>query len=107
MFLHFRKETIFFSKLNTEFISRYIDNPDIGRVGRASIATPGFVAGLKYARDKYGSHEVIFIPDIIDQPGCFVTLLSLGIKRLNNIPHYCSKFPNQIRGFSFEKVNSI
>ncbi|XP_023323180.1 uncharacterized protein LOC111697400 [Eurytemora carolleeae] len=39
-------------------VQRYIDNPDIGRIGRASIATPGFVAGLKYARDKYGSHEV-------------------------------------------------
>ena len=39
-------------------MSRYQDNPDIAAVGRGSVATPGLLAGLKMARDKYGSHQV-------------------------------------------------
>mgnify|MGYP001382355044 CR=1 FL=1 len=30
----------------------------MGERGRGSVATPGFLAGLNYARQKYGSHEV-------------------------------------------------
>ena len=39
-------------------LSRYQDNPNIAAVGRGSVATPGLLAGLKMARDKYGSHQV-------------------------------------------------
>ncbi len=34
---------------------RYIGNPASANVGRNSIAIPGFVKGLEYAHDKYGS----------------------------------------------------
>ena len=37
---------------------RYKDNPGIAISGKGSIGTPGFLAGMKYTRDKYGSHEV-------------------------------------------------
>jgi len=39
-------------------INRYLSNPGMGERGRGSVATPGFLAGLNYARQKYGSHEV-------------------------------------------------
>jgi hypothetical protein len=39
-------------------VFRYQDNPGIAVEGRGSVATPGLVAGLKMARDQYGSHQV-------------------------------------------------